>query len=334
MSAGLPKSSSARSAGRRVSGVPSPGATSRSRTRRASSACGAVSSPYTSSAVRTTAPRSPPAASYAVSVRARPLRWRQVSSSACDISGSPPGASSTSSRRRAVRARSTIRPAAAAGRTIASRSSVTAHRPGEQGGVLQRGGEAGVFGAAAEEVGPHRDDDPQPAVRRRWRRARRSMKASRSGRVAAEGVQLLELVDDQPGVGVRAWDGLQPVGVRAQRVRARGEDPYGRGGGASSSDGLRGAQPGDEPGAQQGGLAAAGGAEDSGEAVLAVQLGRAAPRAGRGRRTARRRPVRTGSGPGRAAGRSSSAAASAASSSDASRQRRSHSARSPPQAFT
>ncbi len=44
-------------------GVPSPGATSRSRIRRARSAWARVSSPYTSSAVRTTAPRSPPAAS-------------------------------------------------------------------------------------------------------------------------------------------------------------------------------------------------------------------------------------------------------------------------------
>ncbi len=105
-------------------GVPSPGATSRSRTRRARSAWGAVSSPYTCSAVRTTAPRSPPAASYADRVRVRPVRCRQVSSRACDIRGRAPGASATSSSSRAVRARSTVSPAAAAGRTTASRSSV------------------------------------------------------------------------------------------------------------------------------------------------------------------------------------------------------------------
>lgn len=150
-----------------------------------------------------------------------------------------------------------------------------AHRTGEQGGVLQRGGEAGVFGAPAEEVGPHRDDDPQPAVGVGGGDEAVD-EGVPLGRVATEGVQLLELVDDQPGVGVGVRYGHETLGVGAQRVRAGREDAYGRGrhvAGIAALTAARGAQPGDQPGPQQRGLAAAGRAEDRREAVFAVQLG-------------------------------------------------------------
>ncbi|PPS70028.1 hypothetical protein BZZ08_07260 [Streptomyces sp. MH60] len=147
---------------------------------------------------------------------------------------------------------------------------LAAHRTGQQGGVLQRGGEPGVFGAAPEEVGADGDHDAQPAAGTGGGQEPVD-EGVPLGRVGAEGVQLLELVDDQPGVGVRAGHGVEPVRVGGQRGRAGGEDADGGGGGGCVGAGCGRAQAGDQTGPQQGGLAAARGAEDGGEAVPAGQ---------------------------------------------------------------
>ncbi len=131
-----------------------------------------------------------------------------------------------------------------------------------------------MFGAASQEVGAHGDHDAQPAVGGGGGEEPVD-EGVPLGRVAAEGVQLLELVDDQPGVRVRVRHGVQAVRVGGHRCGAGGEDAYGRGGGCRVGTGARaragGAQARDQSGPQQGGLAAARGAEDGGEAVRAGQ---------------------------------------------------------------
>ena len=116
---------------------------------------------------------------------------------------------------------------------------------GHVGAVLQGGGQLRVFGAAAEEVGAYGDDDAQ------------SVPGIGSGqeavdelvalvRVVAEGVELFELVHDQPRVPVAVLRG-QPVLMGAHRVLARSEDAQR---GWLWAGRVRGAEAGNEAGTQ------------------------------------------------------------------------------------
>lgn len=129
-----------------------------------------------------------------------------------------------------------------------------------------------MFGAAPEEVGAYGDHHAQPAVGGGG--AEEAVdEGVPFGRIGAEGVQLLELVDEQPGVRVRVRHGVQAVRVGGHRCGAGGEDAHGRRRGGSVGARVRGgcAQARDQAGPQQGGLAAARGAEDGGETVPAGQ---------------------------------------------------------------
>nr|WP_230993549.1 hypothetical protein [Streptomyces endocoffeicus] len=124
-----------------------------------------------------------------------------------------------------------------------------------------------MFGAAAEEIGPHGDDDAQTT--RGIGRGQESVdELIAFGGVGAEGVELFELVDDQPRVTVGVL-GYQPLPVDARGVLAGGEDAYG---GRLRTGHLRAAQARDEAGAQQRGLATARRTEHSSEPAGARQL--------------------------------------------------------------
>nr|WP_316685469.1 hypothetical protein [Streptomyces sp. ST1015] len=134
------------------------------------------------------------------------------------------------------------------------------HEPG----AAQFVGQAPVFAAAGVEVGAYGEQDAQPAVRVAGGQQEVDEPGAFGG-VPAEGEDLFELVDDDPAVGFVVGGG-EEVGVGGGRPGSGGEDP--EDGGAAVGGGLV-AQVGDEAGAQQGGLAAAGGAEQDGEAVFA-----------------------------------------------------------------
>ncbi len=142
------------------------------------------------------------------------------------------------------------------------------HGAEEEGGVPDRGGERAMLGAAAEEVRPHRDHHPQPALRPH-RGHHQVEEGGPLGRIRAQGEEFLELVDhDDRVTGFPAR--RQRIGVRGRRAWPRGEDPDGR---RSAPRRILSAQRGDQPRAQQGGLAAAGRAHHGDHAVGAHALG-------------------------------------------------------------
>ena len=113
-------------------------------------------------------------------------RFCQSSSSAVDSSGSAPGSSSTSATSASTSSGSTCRPTRAAGSSIGPAQLRGLHRTDEDVVGAQQLGQLREGGAAAVEVGPHRDDHDGPlaAGRGRPRRARRRRRRApaRSGR--------------------------------------------------------------------------------------------------------------------------------------------------------
>ena len=266
------------------------------------------------------APCTPPAASYAATVRALPRRRRQVSSRACDISGRPPGSPSTSSRRRAVRERSTIRPSGGGGLDDGLPQLVAAHRPDRAAWRPAAPRSArGVrrSGRRSRRV-PRRHAQPAVGV---VAARRRSMKAVRGRPGRGRGCRA-------PRTGRRSARCRRPCPRRASGsgaawVRsgsaARGEDRTAAGRqararrrcGAAAGSGRRASRE-DLPLPEAPKTAVNGGCGPA-------RAGR--PRVGRGRRSSSRRPVRTGPGPGTVPAHRRPPAARAASSWAASRQR-------------
>ncbi len=147
-----------------------------------------------------------------------------------------------------------------------------AHRCGQEVGVAQRVGQVTVFGTAAVEVAAHRQQHAQAALGLPGCQQQID-EVSALGRVVAEGEDLLELVDDHEGVrlgvAVAGYRGCEEGRVAAGGMFARGEDPDR---GRARARLLSVPEDGYQAGPQQGGLAAAGGAEDRGEPPTAQEV--------------------------------------------------------------
>ena len=191
-SSSVSSSSSASGARRRTASSPSTLA-SRRRILRAVSCWAGVNPLYASSAIRATAPRTPPLSRYASSRSVRPSRCCQSSTSAVESSGSPPGSSTTSATRASTSAGSTRRPARRDGSYDRAPQVLRFHRADQDVVLGELARERGEGCKAPVEVGPDGDDN-------RFVRSETSERVEEHhalGLVAAEREHLLELIDDE-----------------------------------------------------------------------------------------------------------------------------------------
>ena len=268
--------------GRRVSGVPWPGSTIRSSRCRAASACRCGQLPVRLLGARRDGAAHPAGRLVAARVSTRPLRRRQVSSSACETIGSPPA--SVEDLRHDPR-----------GQLPLHQEPDLLRRLGDRLAQLVRGHRADQRSGAA-----HRLRQP-PELATAGKKSARTAMNTRSrlpgvafgkqlgdepgslGPVPAQGEELLELVHHHPA--------LRLVRRRGQQMRVRGGRPVARASAPAAPPGgpwsaIPAGEPGYQSGPQQGGLPAARGAEHRGEPVLAHQLEQLLRSGGPARRTA------------------------------------------------
>ena len=180
-----------------------------------------------SSASRATAPWTPPLRVYAASRRRRPSRWRQSSSSAVDSSGRAPGSPSTSASSASTSSGSTLQADPLRRPLDRAPQLVARHRADEHVVRAEQARQLGVRGAAAVEVGAHREHHDAAALRiARGAHERRDELAALL-LVLAGGEQLLELVDREhaaPASGEAAAIARRSsrIGCSPGRISARG----------------------------------------------------------------------------------------------------------------
>jgi hypothetical protein len=271
------------------------------------------------------APRTPPARCRPDRVIVRRSRRRHVSSRAWDSSGSAPGSSPASSSISSTSPSCSFQSPRAAGSTITRKQFVATHGPDV---LLMRWAmsvaQAVVLGEAGVEVGPQGNDDADGVGWRPDRRPRQVVEQRPPlGRVAGQGEDLLELVDDQqqarallrrqqatgrptsaPGSAAscaRQWPSRVASGEVAVRATARassgwavgvsrryGPAAWSRLGAGRHRPAVGPAQGGDETGADDRRLAAARRADDGQERPRRAAAQPARSSGERGRRTAPR----------------------------------------------